>query len=109
MRPLTAVVHLMLTRLPLVPCSTTTHGITFWVTFDALLIAPSATIATTLRARPTEEKSAICASVVEHVWPLVAAGEVRPVVHGTMPLGEVAAAHELMASGEHSGKILLTV
>ncbi len=76
---------------------------------NKLLRKRGAIIATTLRARPTEEKSAICASVVEHVWPLVAAGEVRPVVHGTMPLAEVAAAHELMGSGAHSGKILLTV
>ena len=74
-----------------------------------LLRKRGAIIATTLRARPTEEKSAICASVVEHVWPLIASGEVRPVVHGTMPLSEVTAAHVLMASGGHSGKILLTV
>ena len=43
-------------------------------------------IATTLRARPAEEKAAICAAVVEHVWPLVADGTVRPVVHTTLPL-----------------------
>ena len=61
------------------------------------------------RARPAEEKAAICASVVEHVWPLVADGSVRPIVHRTLPLDEVAAAHELMESGEHSGKILLTM
>ena len=36
-------------------------------------------------------------------------GLVQPVVHGTMPLAEVAAAHALMESGEHSGKILLVV
>jgi putative PIG3 family NAD(P)H quinone oxidoreductase len=74
-----------------------------------LLRKRGAVIATTLRARPTEEKSAICAAVVEHVWPLVAAGLVRPVVHGTVPLEDVAAAHALMESGEHTGKILLTV
>lgn len=76
---------------------------------NKLLRTRGAIIATTLRARPAAEKAAICASVVEHVWPLVAAGDVRPVVHGTMPLADVAAAHELMGSGEHSGKILLTV
>jgi len=76
---------------------------------NKLLRKRGAIIATTLRARPAAEKAAICASVVEHVWPLVAAGDVRPVVHGTMPLADVAAAHELMGSGEHSGKILLTV
>ncbi|HEY0948997.1 NAD(P)H-quinone oxidoreductase [Nocardioides sp.] len=76
---------------------------------NKLLRKRGAIIATTLRARPAEEKAAICASVVEHVWPLVADGRVRPVVHGTMPLDQVAAAHTLMESGEHSGKILLTV
>ncbi|MCB0895398.1 MAG: NAD(P)H-quinone oxidoreductase [Nocardioides sp.] len=76
---------------------------------NKLLRKRAAVIGTTLRARPTEEKAAICASVVEHVWPLVGEGLVQPVVHGTMPLAEVAAAHALMESGEHSGKILLVV
>jgi putative PIG3 family NAD(P)H quinone oxidoreductase len=69
----------------------------------------AAVVATTLRARPTEEKAAICAAVVEHVWPLVADGPVRPVVGATLALDEVAAAHALMEAGDHSGKILLTV
>ena len=74
----------------------------------ALLRKRGAVIATALRSRPVPEKSAICASVVEHVWPLVAEGLVRPIVHTTMPLDDVAAAHELMESGDHTGKILLT-
>ena len=41
---------------------------------NALLRKRGAIVATTLRARPAEEKAAICASVVEHVWPLVADG-----------------------------------
>ena len=73
-----------------------------------LLRKRGAVIATSLRSRPVPEKSAICASVVEHVWPLVADGQVRPIVHRTMPLAEARAAHELMESGDHSGKILLT-
>jgi NADPH:quinone reductase-like Zn-dependent oxidoreductase len=76
---------------------------------NALMRKRAAIIATTLRARPAAEKAAICASVVEHVWPLVAEGKVRPVVHGTVPLDEVRRAHELMESGAHTGKILLTV
>jgi len=75
---------------------------------NALLRKRAAIIATTLRARPTAEKAAICASVVENVWPLVADGSVRAIVHRTLPLAEAAAAHELMESGEHTGKILLT-
>jgi len=74
-----------------------------------LLRKRGAVIATSLRSRPTAEKAAICAAVVEHVWPLVADGRVRPIVDRTMPLGEVRAAHELMESGEHTGKILLTL
>jgi putative PIG3 family NAD(P)H quinone oxidoreductase len=74
----------------------------------ALLRKRGAVIATSLRARPVDEKAAICAAVVEHVWPLVADGLVRPVVHGTMPLDDVAAAHALMESGDHMGKIVLT-
>ncbi|GAB6984274.1 NAD(P)H-quinone oxidoreductase [Nocardioides pyridinolyticus] len=76
---------------------------------NKLLRKRGAVIATALRSRPVEEKSAICASVVEHVWPLVAEGLVQPVVNGAMPLEDAAAAHALMESGEHSGKILLTL
>ena len=54
---------------------------------DKLLRKRGAVIATNLRARPTEEKSAICASVVEHVWPLVAEGLVRPIVGRVVPAG----------------------
>src|SRR3954467_4127497 len=75
---------------------------------NALLRKRGAIVATTLRARPSEEKAAICRSVVEHVWPLVADGKVRPIVHGTVPLDDVRRAHELMESGSHTGKILLT-
>ncbi len=74
-----------------------------------LLGKRGAVIATSLRARPATEKAAICGSVVEHVWPLVAEGLVRPIVNGTMPLEEVRAAHELMEAGSHTGKIVLTL
>lgn len=76
---------------------------------NALLRKRGAVIATNLRGRPVEEKSAICASVVEHVWPLVAEGLVQPVVGRSFPLAEAADAHAYMESGEHSGKILLTL
>ena len=73
-----------------------------------LLRKRAAVIATSLRARPAEEKVAIVAAVREHVWPLVEAGRVKPVVQSRHPLREAATAHrELEASG-HIGKILLT-
>jgi putative PIG3 family NAD(P)H quinone oxidoreductase len=73
-----------------------------------LLAKRAAVMATSLRARPVAEKAAICASVVEHVWPLLADGTVRTLVHATLPLERAAEAHRLMESGEHSGKIVLT-
>ena len=73
-----------------------------------LLRKRAAVIGTTLRARPPEEKAAICAAVVEHVWPLVADGTVKPVVHATLPLAEAGAGHRLMEDGGHVGKIVLT-
>ncbi len=73
-----------------------------------LLGKRGAVIATSLRGRPVEDKAAICAGVVEHVWPLVAEGRVRPIVHEVMPLEDVARAHTLMESSGHTGKIVLT-
>ena len=76
---------------------------------SALFRKRGAVMAALLRSRPVEEKAAICASVVEHVWPLVADGLVRPIVHGSMPLTEIADAHRLMEDGLHTGKIVLTL
>lgn len=73
-----------------------------------LLTKRGAVIATSLRARPVEEKAAICAAVVEHVWPLVADGTVRSVVHATLPLEQAGEAHRLMEAGDHVGKLVLT-
>ena len=73
-----------------------------------LLRKRAAVLATTLRARPATEKATILAGVVEHVWPLVADGLVKPVVHARLPLDSVREAHRLMEESEHVGKVLLT-
>jgi putative PIG3 family NAD(P)H quinone oxidoreductase len=62
---------------------------------------------TSLRARPAADKARIVTGVRDQVWPLVAAGLVRPVIHSTFPLAGAADAHRLMESGDHFGKILL--
>lgn len=72
-----------------------------------LLSKRGAVIATSLRARPAEEKAAIVAAVREHVWPLVEDGTVRPVIHQTYPLAEAAQAHRDMEASGHIGKLLL--
>jgi NADPH:quinone reductase-like Zn-dependent oxidoreductase len=76
---------------------------------NSLMRKRAAVVGTVLRARPVAEKSTICAALVEHVWPLVADGTVRPVVGRTFPLAQAAEAHRLMESGESTGKILLVV
>jgi NADPH:quinone reductase-like Zn-dependent oxidoreductase len=73
----------------------------------ALMARRAAVIGTTLRARPAAEKAAIVASVVEHVWPLVASGQVKPVVSGTFPLEQAGRAHAVMEGSTHIGKLLL--
>jgi len=63
----------------------------------------------TLRARSVADKAAIARLVQEKAWPLIEAGSIRTVIDRTFPLAEVAAAHRLMESSQHIGKILLTV
>jgi len=75
---------------------------------SALMAKRAAVVSTSLRARPVADKSAICAAVVHHVWPLVADGRVTPIVHTTLPLGQVADAHRIMEESSHIGKIVLT-
>lgn len=69
----------------------------------------AAVIGTTLRGRPEAEKSAIMAAVGEHVWPLIEAGKVKPLVDKIFPLDDAAAAHAYFDSGSHTGKILLAI
>jgi NADPH2:quinone reductase len=63
----------------------------------------------TLRARPVEFKGTVAIALRERIWPLIEAGKIRPVVHQTFALEQAAAAHALMESSAHIGKIVLTV
>jgi putative PIG3 family NAD(P)H quinone oxidoreductase len=63
--------------------------------------------ASTLRARPVPEKTVIVSAVRDQVWPLVASGQVAPVIDRTLPLAEAAQAHRLIEDGGHVGKVLL--
>jgi putative PIG3 family NAD(P)H quinone oxidoreductase len=79
------------------------------VDLGALMSRRAALLATTLRARPVEEKAAICRSVVENVWPEVEAQRVRPVVDRVISMPDAAEAHRVIESGESVGKVLLAV
>ncbi|MFI8422079.1 NAD(P)H-quinone oxidoreductase [Streptomyces sp. NPDC085479] len=82
-------------------------GVKGELNLGALLAKRAAVMATTLRARPLQEKAAIVAAVREHVWPLVEGGTVRPVVDRTLPMPDAAEAHRVLESGAHVGKVLL--
>ena len=75
----------------------------------ALMTRRAALFSTTLRGRPSAEKAAICRSVVENVWPEVAAERVRPVVDRVLSLTDAAEAHRIVESSDHVGKVVLTL
>jgi NADPH2:quinone reductase len=63
----------------------------------------------TLRPRSTQEKGAIARALETHVWPLLSSGRIRPVIYRIFSLPDYLAAHDLMESNQHIGKIVLTV
>lgn len=63
----------------------------------------------TLRARDDAFKAAIATKLLEKVWPLLASGQIKPVIHSTFALTDAAKAHQLMESSQHIGKIILMV
>lgn len=84
-------------------------GVKAELNLGKLLAKRAAVAATSLRGRPLEEKTAIVAAVREHVWPLLEAGTVRPVVDRALPMPEAAQAHRVVEASDHVGKVLLTV
>ena len=75
--------------------------------FSKLMVKRLVWTGSTLRARPVAEKGAIASELRANVWPLLEKRAIRPVVHATFPLDEVQAAHRLMESSAHIGKIML--
>lgn len=62
----------------------------------------------TLRPRSLEFKTAVAAALKAKVWPLIASGAIKPVIHSTFAAADAALAHALMESNQHVGKIVLT-
>jgi putative PIG3 family NAD(P)H quinone oxidoreductase len=87
-------------------------GVKAELNLGKLLGKRAGVIATSLRSRPVTgrgSKSEIVAEVVKKLWPLIADGQVRPIIGAEFPIEEARAAHELLESGEASGKIVLRV
>jgi NADPH2:quinone reductase len=63
----------------------------------------------TLRPRDNAFKAAVAGSLEREVWPLIAGGKVKPVIHATFPLAQAGEEHALMETSAHIGKIVLEV
>ncbi len=79
------------------------------VNFAPIMLKRLTVTGSTLRPRTVEQKGAIAAALHRTVWPLLEKRKVKPIIYRAFPLAEAAAAHRLMASSEHIGKIVLTV
>ena len=82
-------------------------GSTAEVNFMPVMLKRLTLTGATLRPQSVERKGEIARALRRHVWPLIAKGEIKPVIHATFPLAEAAAAHRLMESSLHIGKIVL--
>ncbi|WP_135459398.1 NAD(P)H-quinone oxidoreductase [Mycobacterium sp. DL99] len=87
-------------------------GIKAELNIAKLLGKRAGVIATSLRPRPVHGpggKGEVVRAVLDNVWPMIADGRVRPIIGAELPIQEAQRAHELLASGEVAGKIVLTV
>jgi putative PIG3 family NAD(P)H quinone oxidoreductase len=85
------------------------QGSTAEVDFMRVMLKRQTLTGSTLRARPDSQKAAIAAALREKVWPLIEQGKVKPVIHQVFALADAPAAHRLMESSLHIGKIMLAV
>ena len=77
--------------------------------FTPVMVRRLTVTGSTMRPRSTAQKGAIAQALREKVWPLLDEGRCGPVIHAVFPLAEAAAAHRLMESSTHIGKIMLKV
>ncbi|MDT2021956.1 NAD(P)H-quinone oxidoreductase [Methylocella sp. CPCC 101449] len=79
------------------------------VDFGQIMMKRLTVTGSTLRPQSVPQKAKIAAELAEHVWPLLNAGTIRPLVDSVYPLGQAAEAHRRMESSVHVGKIILDV
>ena len=85
------------------------RGFTIEINFMTVMLKRLILTGSTLRPQSVERKGEIAAALRERVWPLIARGEIKPVIHTTFPLANANEAHWLMESSQHIGKIMLTL
>ena len=85
------------------------NGFEASVNFASVLTKRLTLSASTLRPRSTDYKASVASALKAHIWPKIAAGNIVPVISQVFPLVEASAAHALMESSAHIGKIILAV
>jgi NADPH:quinone reductase len=85
------------------------HGSKITADFMPIMLKRLTFTGSTLRPRSVAEKADIARELEAKVWPLLAQGKCKPIIHATFPLRDAAAAHTLMETSSHVGKIILTV
>ena len=75
--------------------------------FHPMLTKRLTHMGSTLRSRSADDKAQIIGELEAQVWPLIRAGQLKPLIHATFALNEANRAHELIDSGQHIGKIVL--
>jgi NADPH2:quinone reductase len=85
------------------------HGSRAEVDWRFIMLKRQTITGSTMRASPHERKAAIAKALRERVWPLFEAGKLKPAIYRVFPLAEAAAAHALMETSQHIGKIMLVV
>nr|MDA3874682.1 zinc-binding dehydrogenase [Kiritimatiellia bacterium] len=66
-------------------------------------------IGSTLRSRSLAEKKRILSELVDHLWPQLETGAIRPIIHRVLPIQNADEAHRILKSRENHGKVVLTV
>jgi putative PIG3 family NAD(P)H quinone oxidoreductase len=87
----------------------TLHGAKAELNIQTIMQRRLTITGSTLRARPIADKGAIAEAVHRHVWPLIESGAVKPIVYATFPLRDAPAAHRVMESSAHIGKLVLVI
>jgi NADPH2:quinone reductase len=85
------------------------NGVKSEINLLSLMLKRLTLTGSTLRARDDDFKATIAQQLYQKVWPLLATGKIKPIIHSTFALNDAAKAHELMESSQHIGKIILEV
>lgn len=79
------------------------------VDIQTLMLKRATVTGSTMRGRTAAEKQQIAEALRRHVWPLLEAGKCKPMIYASYPMAEIAEAHACLDSGQHLGKVVITM